>query len=175
RVVGYGGVTPIGRGYVAAAVRRRGPDRRLRTAGEVSRELAITRLDALAEPLRRALAESGVAVVELAEGDAGQPTRAIQAARGARFTPGTFGCGPGRATTCCTACCASRRMRTPPPSPGRPRCRRGSCASGPPYPRPTRAGTGCCILYMTWRPICEAARRATSCRIPHPASRERDR
>ena len=81
RVVGYGGVTPIGRGYVAAAVRRRGPDRRLRTAGEVSRELAITRLDALAEPLRRALAESGVAVVELAEEDAGQPTRAIQAAR----------------------------------------------------------------------------------------------
>src|SRR5207244_1924260 len=56
-------------------------DRRLRTAGEVSRELAITRLDALAEPLRRALAESGVAVVELAEEDAGQPTRAIQAAR----------------------------------------------------------------------------------------------
>jgi len=81
RVVGYGGVTPIVRGYVAAAVRRRGPDRRLRTAGEVSRELAITRLDALAEPLRRALAESGVAVVELAEEDAGQPTRAIQAAR----------------------------------------------------------------------------------------------
>src|SRR5207248_2775757 len=42
RVVGYGGVTPIVRGYVAAAVRRRGPDRRLRTAGEASRELAIT-------------------------------------------------------------------------------------------------------------------------------------
>jgi len=81
RVVGYGGVTPIVRGYVAAAVRRRGPDRRLRTAGEASRELAITRLASLAEPLRRALAASGVDVVELAEADVGQPGRAIEAAR----------------------------------------------------------------------------------------------
>src|SRR5207302_1950429 len=40
RVVGYGGVTPIVRGYVAAAVRRRGPDRRLRTAGEASAALS---------------------------------------------------------------------------------------------------------------------------------------
>src|SRR5204862_455257 len=79
RVVGYGGVTPIVRGYVAAAVRRRGPDRRLRTAGEASRELAITRLASLAEPLRRALAASGVDVVELAEADVGQPGRAVAA------------------------------------------------------------------------------------------------
>src|SRR5207249_5213664 len=38
RVVGYGGVTPIVRGYVAAAVRRRGPDRRLCTTSERSEE-----------------------------------------------------------------------------------------------------------------------------------------
>jgi hypothetical protein len=81
RVVGYGGVTPIVRGYVAAAVRRRGPDRRLRTTAEASRELAITRLATLGEPLRQALAASGVDVVELADEDVGQPSRAIQAAR----------------------------------------------------------------------------------------------
>jgi hypothetical protein len=66
---------------VAAAVRRRGPDRRLRTAAEASRELAITRLESLAEPLRRVLAASGVDLLELAEEDVGQPGRALQAAR----------------------------------------------------------------------------------------------
>src|SRR5207247_3644577 len=66
RVVGYGGVTPIVRGYVAAPVRRRGPDRRLRTGSEQSRELAITRLESLAAPVRRALETRGAAVVELA-------------------------------------------------------------------------------------------------------------
>ena len=81
RVVGYGGVTPIVRGYVAAAVRRRGPDRRLRTGSEQSRELAITRLESLAAPVRRALETGGVDVVEFAAEDAGQPARAIQAAR----------------------------------------------------------------------------------------------
>src|SRR5206468_12317574 len=35
--------------------------------------------------------------------------------------------------------------------------------------------TACCILYMTWRPICGVARRTTFFRITHPASRERDR
>ncbi|HYT99031.1 MAG TPA: hypothetical protein VEK85_01545 [Gemmatimonadales bacterium] len=81
RVVGYGGVTPIVRGYVAAAVRRRGPDRRLRTGSEQSRELAITRLESLAAPVRRALETGGVDVVEFAAEDGGQPARAIQAAR----------------------------------------------------------------------------------------------
>src|SRR2546425_11192053 len=46
-VVGYDGVTPTVRAHVAAAVRRRGPDRRPRTADEAARELAITRLAAL--------------------------------------------------------------------------------------------------------------------------------
>ena len=81
RVVGYGGVTPIVRGYVAAAVRRRGPDRRLCTTSEQSRELAVTRLASLAAPVRRALETCGVDVVEFAAEAAGQPARAIQAAR----------------------------------------------------------------------------------------------
>lgn len=81
RVVGYGGVTPIVRAYVAAAVRRRGPDRRLRTVSDDSRELAVTRLDALTPPVREALRGAGVALVEFAAEDAGQPVRAIQAAR----------------------------------------------------------------------------------------------
>jgi hypothetical protein len=82
RVVGYGGVTPIVRAYVAAAVRRRGPDRRLRTVSEDAREYAITRLASLAPPLRAALlAASEVTLVEFAAEDAGQPGRAIEAAR----------------------------------------------------------------------------------------------
>jgi hypothetical protein len=82
RVVGYDGVTPIVRAHVAAAVRRRGaPDRRLRTAHEEARELAVTRLELLAPPVRRALAESNVTVAEFAAEEAGQPGRAIQAAR----------------------------------------------------------------------------------------------
>jgi len=81
RVVGYGGVTPIVRAHVAAAVRARGPDRRLRTVHEESRELAITRLDSLTPSVRDALTASGVRVVEFAAEEAGQPARAIQAAR----------------------------------------------------------------------------------------------
>src|SRR2546425_4485390 len=40
RVVGYDGVVPIGRAYVAAAGRRRGADRRLRPALGDGREVA---------------------------------------------------------------------------------------------------------------------------------------
>lgn len=81
RVVGYGGVTPIVRAYVAAAVRVRGPDRRPRTVHEEFRELAITRLAALTPAVGEALTGSGVRVVEVGAEDAGQPARAIQAAR----------------------------------------------------------------------------------------------
>ncbi len=81
RVVGYGGATPIVGAYVAAAVRRRGADRRPHTAYEDAREIAITRLELLAPPVREALAVSGVTVVEFAAEEAGQPVRAIQAAR----------------------------------------------------------------------------------------------
>src|SRR2546426_5137311 len=79
-VVGYDGATPIVRAHVAAAVRRRGPDRRPRTADEATRELAITRLAALSAPVRRALEEAGVEIVDLAADETGQPGRALRAA-----------------------------------------------------------------------------------------------
>jgi len=79
-VVGYDGVTPIVRAHVAAAVRRRGPDRRPRTADEAAREFAITRLAALSAPVRRALEEADVEIVDLAADETGQPGRALRAA-----------------------------------------------------------------------------------------------
>ena len=81
-VVGYDGATPIVRAHVAAAVRRRGPDRRPRTADEATRELVITRLAALSAPVRRALEEAGVEIVDLAADETGQPGRALRAAHG---------------------------------------------------------------------------------------------
>ncbi|MGH7568363.1 MAG: hypothetical protein ACREL9_05220 [Gemmatimonadales bacterium] len=81
RVVAYEGVTPIVRAWVAAAVRRRGADRRLRTGLERARDLAITRVAALSAPVRLALERSGVEIVDLAEEDATQPARALEAAR----------------------------------------------------------------------------------------------
>jgi len=81
RVVGYAGITPIIRAYVAAAIRRRGPDRRPRTAAERTEELAITRLDCLPGPVRAALEGAGTRVIEFAADDAGQPARALPAAQ----------------------------------------------------------------------------------------------
>src|SRR5256712_9920291 len=79
-VVGYDGVPPVVRANVAAAVRRRGPDRRPRTADEAARELAITRLAALSAPVRRALEGADVEIVDLAADETGQPGRALRAA-----------------------------------------------------------------------------------------------
>jgi hypothetical protein len=81
KVVGHAGATPVVRAHVAGAVRRRGPDRRLRTAAERSRELAITHLAALPAEARRALEQSGVDVVDLPASDLGQPSRLLRAAR----------------------------------------------------------------------------------------------
>jgi len=81
RVVGYGGITPIVRAYVAAAVRRRAADRRLRTTHEAVRELAITCRDLLTAPQRRALDVPGLEVVDLPAEELGQPARALEAAR----------------------------------------------------------------------------------------------
>jgi len=81
RVVGYAGVTPIVRAYVAAAIRLRGADRRPRTIAEDADELAITRLDRLPDAVRAALEGTGVRIVEIAADDAGQPARALPAAR----------------------------------------------------------------------------------------------
>jgi hypothetical protein len=81
RVAGYAGVTPIVQAYVAAAVRRRSGDRRPRTVAEDAEELAVTRLDRLPPAARRVLQDSGVRVVEIPADDAGQPARALPAAR----------------------------------------------------------------------------------------------
>jgi len=81
RVVGYAGVTPIVRAYVAAAIRLRGADRRPRTVVEDAHDLAITRLDRLPAAVRGALEGTGVRVVEISADDAGQPARALPAAR----------------------------------------------------------------------------------------------
>ena len=81
RVVGYAGVIPIVRAYVAAAIRLRGADRRPRTIAEAADEFAITRLDRLPAAVRAALEGTGVRVVEISADDAGQPTRALPAAR----------------------------------------------------------------------------------------------
>ncbi len=81
RVVGYAGVTPIVRAYVAAAIRLRGADRRPRTIAEDASELAITRLDRLPAAVRGALEGTGIRVVEISADDAAQPARALPAAR----------------------------------------------------------------------------------------------
>src|SRR5207245_188948 len=119
RVVGYAGVTPIVCAHVAAAIRRRGPDRRPRTVAEDAEELAITRLEPLPDTVRGALARGGVRVVEIpAEGARARSSsgrslcrRAIApacsvrgaGARAARSIRGICASGPGRGTTCSTA------------------------------------------------------------------------
>jgi hypothetical protein len=80
-VVGYDGVVPIVRGYVAAAARRRGGDRRPRTIREAARELAVAPLTLLRASVRRAIEASGVAVVDVGADAAGQPGRMLAAAQ----------------------------------------------------------------------------------------------
>ncbi len=80
RVVGVQGVVPIVRAYVAAAARRRGPDRRLTTVADDSREFVITQREGLSAPARRALEESGLEIVDLPADDVGQPSRTLTAA-----------------------------------------------------------------------------------------------
>jgi hypothetical protein len=78
----YDGVVPIVRAYVAAAGRRRDAGRRLRTAGEAARDLAVAPLALLRPAVRRALEESGVTVLDVAvEGGTGQPGRMLVAAQ----------------------------------------------------------------------------------------------
>ena len=81
RVVGYGGITPIVRAHAAAAIRRRGPDRRLHTVAEATEAVAITRLDSLPAPVRRALEAADVRVLEFPAEDSGPPARTLAAAR----------------------------------------------------------------------------------------------
>lgn len=79
-VTGYDGVTPIVRAYVAAAIRRRGPDRRLRTVAEAAREFAITCRAALSPAVRESLARAAVEVIDLPVAEASQPGRLLAAA-----------------------------------------------------------------------------------------------
>jgi len=81
KVVGYDGVLPIVRAYVAAAVRRRGGDRRLHTAFEAGRDFAIAPVAGLAPERRRALAENCPDVVEISIEEGTQPGRVLELAR----------------------------------------------------------------------------------------------
>ena len=82
KVIAYDGVVPVVRAYVAAAARRRGVDRRLRGAGEATREFLVTAPEALSAAVRAALERGALPVVALDREDAVQPGRALEAARG---------------------------------------------------------------------------------------------
>jgi len=81
KVVSYDGVLPIVHAYVAAAVRRRGEDRRLRTAFEAARDFAIAPLAGMAAERRRALTEHCPDVVEISIEEGMQPGRLLELAR----------------------------------------------------------------------------------------------
>ncbi len=81
KVVAYDGVLPVVRAYVAAAVRRRGADRRLRTAFEAVREFAVAPLEAMAPDRRRVLEAQCPDVVAIATDQGTQPGRVLELAR----------------------------------------------------------------------------------------------
>jgi len=78
-VTAYDGVTPIVRAYVAAAVRRRGPDRRLLTVADATREFGVTSRPALSPAVRETLARAEVDVIDVPATEAGQPGRLLSA------------------------------------------------------------------------------------------------
>lgn len=79
-VVGYDGVVPLIRAYVAAAARRRSGDRRLRSVSEETRTVVITASRWLSPGVRNVLERSGEELVDLDEVEPGQPGRALTAA-----------------------------------------------------------------------------------------------
>lgn len=81
RVVAYDGVVPIVRAWVAAAVRRRGPDRRLRTVHEAARELVVTFPERLRAEVRAALEGAAPALLAAPAERLEQPAQALTAAR----------------------------------------------------------------------------------------------
>lgn len=85
KVVGYDGVRPIAVAYVAAAVRRRDRDGRLRTAHWEARELVLAAPESLDEARRQAIAAAGleilVAEVDAGGAGAGQPGQALETLR----------------------------------------------------------------------------------------------
>jgi hypothetical protein len=81
RVVGYDGVVPIAVAYVAAAVRRRGPDRRLVTTARAERELVIAPPGVFSPERRRTIEAAGLEVASPADFPVGQPGRMLEATR----------------------------------------------------------------------------------------------
>ena len=81
RVVAYDGVVPIVRAWVAAAVRRRGADRRLRTIHESGRELVVTVPDRLRPAVRDALLAAEPDLRALTPEHLAQPAQALAAVR----------------------------------------------------------------------------------------------
>ena len=81
QVVAYDGIVPIVQAWVAAAVRRRGPDRRLRAVHESGRELVITFPDRLRPAVRAALEASQPDMRALSAEHLAQPAQALTAAR----------------------------------------------------------------------------------------------
>jgi len=81
RVIGYDGVQPVALAYVAAAVRRRGPDRRLSTAAWAARELVIAPASVLRPERRAALETAGLESVPIEVDEGVQPVQALEALR----------------------------------------------------------------------------------------------
>jgi len=81
KVVGYDGVRPIAVAYVAAAVRRRDPDGRLRTALWEARELVVAPAGTLDEPRRRAIVAAGLEAVSAEPDGPLQPGQALEVVR----------------------------------------------------------------------------------------------
>jgi hypothetical protein len=81
KVVGYDGLAPIAVAYVAAAARRRGSDRRLRTMHQAARELVIAPPDVISSERRRGIEAAGLDVVLLEDVPARQPGLLLEAIR----------------------------------------------------------------------------------------------
>jgi hypothetical protein len=81
KVIGYDGVQPIALAYVAAAVRRRGPDRRMSTAAWAARTLVIAPTQVLGEARRGVLEAVGLELVAVEADAATQPAHVLEALR----------------------------------------------------------------------------------------------
>ncbi|HEY6225399.1 MAG TPA: hypothetical protein VIW26_16570 [Gemmatimonadales bacterium] len=81
KVIGYDGVQPIALAYVAAAMRRRGSDRRLSTAAWAARTLVIAPAQVLSQSRRDALEAAGLEPVAIDADPATQPTQTLEALR----------------------------------------------------------------------------------------------
>ncbi len=81
KVVGYDGVQPIALAYVAAAVRRRGSDRRLATAAWAARTLVIAATQVLDDERRSALDAAGLEAVQVDVDAATQPAQVLESLR----------------------------------------------------------------------------------------------